>query len=398
MFLFLTSLCEASEKTKKYNLFFMYFWVVVFTLFRGLRWCTGTDWAQYQACFDRANWENIFTYYRYGLYSEVMEYGYVFLNVLIKTIFGKYTCFLLLINLAILLNFAYFSKKYVPKYPLLTFSLLVVYNPIFPVRQDIAMILLFWACHFSICKKYLLTLVFVFLASTIHDMSVIFFPLCLIFTLDIKLKYLLVATIISSIFLKVETFLNIFDILGGVSLGAISEMSTLYLENVTSEPTKMSIFRYIYVIGFVITFKYYYNTRGKISLRISNLLASFTNKKVFSSNSELIDLKLRTLNFYTNAYVCMFLVYILSGMGGPMVGFGRIAHFFYPSFPIAFMIIFSLEFSPKHQRVLFGIYVTFFLYQFFRFQIIDLFSLYDEYLNPYYTIFDTVPVKRVEIW
>lgn len=397
MLLFLTTMCEVSEKTKKYNLFFIYFWVVVFTLFRGLRWSTGTDWAQYQACFDRAGWDSIFSYYRYGLYTEVMEFGYVFINVLIKTIFGHYTFFLIITNLIILLNFAYFSRKYVPRNPLLTFSLLVVYNPIFPVRQDIAMVLLLWACHFSICKRYILSMAFVLLASTIHDMSIIFIPLCLFFCVNIRLSWLFVISLLFALFVNVESLLNLLDLLGGLSFGAVSEMSTLYLENVTSEPIKMSIFRYLYVAVFVLMFKYYYNVRGRIPEKLYATFPSALQEK-FSNGLSHLEMKLRALNFYTNAYLCMFLVYFLSGLGGPMVGFGRLAHFFFPSFPFAFMIMYSLEYSEKYRRILLGIFVLFFMYQFFRFQIIDLFGLYEGIYNPYYTVFETIPKSRIEVW
>ena len=400
MLLFLTSFCELSKKMKKYNLFFLYFWVVVFTLFRGLRWGTGTDWSQYYACFERADWSNIFTYYRYGLYTELMEYGYVFLNVFVKSIFSHYTFFLLLTNLAILLNFAYFSRKYVPQYPLLTFTLLVVFNPIFPVRQDIAMLFLFWACHFSVCKKYLLSVLFVFIASTIHDMSIIFLPLCFLFNVNVRGKFLCISILCCVIFVNPNTLILLVSSLGELSIGAISEMSTLYIENVTSEPTKMSLFRYLYVLSFILLFKYYYNVRGN-HLENFALLSSLnktTRLKRFSIIAESVREKLQVLNFYTNAYACQFLVYIVAGLGGPLVGCGRIAHFFYPAFPLAFMLTFSLEQSKLFKNVLIGVYVTFFLYQFFRFQIMDLFGLYNDCLNPYYTIFEEIPMQRIEKW
>ena len=33
----------------------LWFWVIVFTLFRGLRWETGTDWVSYLSIFDRSS-------------------------------------------------------------------------------------------------------------------------------------------------------------------------------------------------------------------------------------------------------------------------------------------------------------------------------------------------------
>lgn len=42
------------------------FYVLLFTLFRGLRWNTGTDWSQYLWHFQYLNIDNVFSYSRYG--------------------------------------------------------------------------------------------------------------------------------------------------------------------------------------------------------------------------------------------------------------------------------------------------------------------------------------------
>lgn len=69
------------------------FWGVIalIVLFKGLRWDTGTDFPQYLACFENVTWSNFYHFERYGFGTQLLEPGYTFLNVLIKTVFFDYT-------------------------------------------------------------------------------------------------------------------------------------------------------------------------------------------------------------------------------------------------------------------------------------------------------------------
>lgn len=397
MLLFLTSLCEVSEKMKKYNLFILYSWVFIFTLFRGLRWGTGTDWPQYYACFENAHWDNIFSYYRYGLYTELMEYGYVFLNVLIKTIFGHYSAFLLITNCAILLNYAHFCRTYVPKYPLMTFALVVLFTPIFPVRQDIATIFVLWACYFSIKGRYFFSMLFVFVASTIHDMSILFFPVCLLFNLRIGWAVYAFVGCIGAVVINDTFIMQIMDSLGGLSMGALSEMSTMYLENVNNDPVKISMVKKLYTLFFILLFKYYYNKSYNQTKRI------YANKLHLLCGDLISVMKdrsfmCRTLNFYTNGYICYFVILMVASLGGPISGCARLANFFFVAFPFCFMIVFSMENDPKKIKGFICIFILYYLYQFFRFNIFDIYSMYGGIYFPYYSVFEDVPQARIRPW
>ena len=77
--------------------------VCLFTLFRGLRWEVGTDWEQYLNIFLYSEWSNIFSLKRE--LDDIMEPGYIVLNVLVKTLGGGYTSFLLLTNFIILYSY-----------------------------------------------------------------------------------------------------------------------------------------------------------------------------------------------------------------------------------------------------------------------------------------------------
>ena len=52
------------KTSDKQKISILWFWVIVFTLFRGLRWDTGTDWDQFLEVYNHAHWDNIFSYYR----------------------------------------------------------------------------------------------------------------------------------------------------------------------------------------------------------------------------------------------------------------------------------------------------------------------------------------------
>ena len=111
---------------------------VVFTLFQGLRWNTGADWQQYLRVFETCDWKHIFTFDRGGG-SRYMEFGYVFLNVLIKSIFREYTFFLLITCGFINLMYRRVLRLYIPtKYQTLAFALFLLMSSMFPVRQALA--------------------------------------------------------------------------------------------------------------------------------------------------------------------------------------------------------------------------------------------------------------------
>ena len=114
------------------------FWLSCFFAFKAFRWDTGTDWSQYLLCFNDSDWSNIFSYNR-AVYADVkMEPGYVFLNVLIKTILPFYTAFLFITNLFILITYTKLYNSIFPRYCLQSLVLILFVTELFPVRQTIA--------------------------------------------------------------------------------------------------------------------------------------------------------------------------------------------------------------------------------------------------------------------
>ena len=82
----MTSFCVFSKQQQCLSNKIVWFWIIFFTLFRGLRWGVGTDWEQYLDVFSIADWSNIFSLQRYEYRDDVMDFGYMILNVVVKSI------------------------------------------------------------------------------------------------------------------------------------------------------------------------------------------------------------------------------------------------------------------------------------------------------------------------
>lgn len=148
-------------------------WVVALTLFRGLRWRTGTDWEQFYNAFQYSDWNNIFNYVRYG--ESKMEFGYVFLNVLIKSLGGDYTMFLLITNFFILSVYARFSLRN-SKTPILVFAIMLFSTPFFPTRQLLAAAIALLSYEYILSRSPIKFVIVILLASTVHTSALIFLP------------------------------------------------------------------------------------------------------------------------------------------------------------------------------------------------------------------------------
>lgn len=145
----------------------MLFLIVVFTLFRGLRWDTGTDWESYLELFERASFSNIFSFDRYGNGSEFMEPGIVFINALFNTIF-PYTVYLLATNAFILWGYKRTVSYFLPKRRVFAFCFLIISVAFFPVRQEIANVIIMLSLPALLDKKYKQFILLSILAVLIH--------------------------------------------------------------------------------------------------------------------------------------------------------------------------------------------------------------------------------------
>lgn len=165
---------KAQTLTKKRVLIF---WCIFFILFGGLRWRTGGDWEQYYGHFLFSSWENIFNYDRYGDGRDILEPGFVFLNVLIKTIFGEFYIYNLIICSFIQYTYCRLSYKFAPNYPILMYAYLTINaTNYFPVRAGLSLAIAFWAYKYIKEQNLMGFLIVVAIATLIHNQCIILLP------------------------------------------------------------------------------------------------------------------------------------------------------------------------------------------------------------------------------
>ncbi|WP_026706971.1 EpsG family protein [Flavobacterium frigidarium] len=135
--------------------------------FASLRWKTGTDWDSYYDSF----------YYFSEIYAVNFEPGFVVILSFVRDFTSNYSVFLSIFSfLCISLKFSYFYKYHKEFF----FTLILLFYSyyfadIFAVRQNLAISLTLFSTIFIIKRKPLFFTLFVFLASSIHYSSILYF-------------------------------------------------------------------------------------------------------------------------------------------------------------------------------------------------------------------------------
>ncbi len=240
-----------------------WFWIVIFILFKGLRWDTGTDWAQFYACFEDSKWSNIFSYWRYGFDTETMEFGYVFLNVLGRTLLGHFTLFLLVTNAFILIVLGKLIKEHIPQHHIAVLAILLLSMEFFPVRQSLSIAIFCFSIPFILernIKKFIICLLICFTIHRSSLLGIIAYPLI---NYNYKYKYnVLIYSVIfslSTILYSAFDFLHSIDLINTLTGGLMhhydiaegymkmeSFENKSYLSTYISSVVQLSIFSYPY--------------------------------------------------------------------------------------------------------------------------------------------------------
>lgn len=336
------------------------FYILIFTLFRGLRWNTGTDWDQYLYHFENLNINNIFSYSRYGG-EETLEPLYAFINVFIG-FFGDYTLFLIATNLFILYTYYYVSIKYTPK-PIITFALVLLCANFFPLRLELAATVLMWTIPAIInqnLKKFIIVTVIAFF---IHKSAIVFLPFYWILQYKLKLP-IQIALYTACSFLINETMIR--SIILGMALimpiSSVQDAAQNYL-NATFDYGLSSVVSgmtsYIMAVVFLI------------------LMHLYTKKR-----EETI---LYTISVNAYLYMSCISQVIPESIGD----LGRIGGFFIWGLPIAFSFLMDFLFRTKFKYITLIIFILYCVYKFIR-----LCGLFPEALFPYYSIFNSPPYVR----
>lgn len=321
--------------------------IILFTLLRGLRWKTGTDWDYYEDIF-----KNVDQYIFYEI--NQVEWGFLYFNKFIKCICNDYTFYLIVTNLLFLFSFYKFSRYCFKKNPLEAFCICLMCLDLFPVRQSFAVSILIWAVPFLLQRKYGQSVLVIIAAYFVHRTSLVMLLFLLPLVYKMKIGYLprvgiyLVTFVFSSIWglgQLIERFL--LPLLP--SEGGAAYRAALYM---TSN-------RDMHEIGIV-----------TILITCAILYCVKLIQKKDESLLLLVAL---------NAYYIHQMIFVLF-QDGVVAEFSRLAACFSWGYFILIMLLYK-QIPNKTAAICFM--ALFFLYKFN-----SLFSNYPDLLIPYYNIFD----------
>lgn len=336
------------------------FWCFFLTLFSGLRWGVGTDWEQYYDHFLQSNWSNIFSYDRYGTGKEILEPGFVFINALIKSLFGEFYIYNIIITFFIQITNYKFSTFFSKKHPILLFVFISLIQAVcFPVRAQLSQAICYWAYILLFDKKNIKALIVIILASLIHKQCLALLPLVFIGRIKIQgyLFLLLFALLSISTFLLQKYFIMItmlFD-------NGIAEKAQWYTEFETETGGKN--------FGLM-----------AIALNLFFLINYLVIRKLENLKDDLF------YNTILNAYFVYLGIFFAFSDG--MGDLARLSFLYFPAHAILFSK--TVDYYLNEKKMIFKYCVSLFYVSYGIYKIIQIGSWYffEEAMIPYRTIFD----------
>lgn len=205
-------------------------WAIFFVIYGGIRWGIGSDWYQYYDHFLRSKWNNIFNYDRYGNGQETLEPGFVFLNVLIKSIFKEYYFFNIFVLAVIEYGIYRFCVRFGQNHPWIPF---IMFNMgvLFPVRAGLALGICYFAYEKIKERKLIQYLIIIGIAVLIHQQSIVLLPLYWLGKIRLKDSYVIALYIFFafSTALLQDSFISLMLMSGG----SIAEKAYMYTQSET---------------------------------------------------------------------------------------------------------------------------------------------------------------------
>lgn len=321
--------------------------IILFTLLRGLRWKTGTDWDYYEDIF-----KNVDQYISYEI--NQVEWGFLYFNKFIKRICNNYTFYLIVTNFLFLFSFYKFSCYYFKKNPLEAFCICLMCLDLFPVRQNFAVSILIWAIPFLLQRRYWQSALVIIAAYFIHRSSLILLLFLCPLVYKMKIDYLI------RIGIYLVTF--IFSSIWG--LGQLIERFIL--------PLLPGEGGAAYRVALYMTSNRDMREVGIASILITCIIL-YCVKLIQKKDESLL------LLVALNAYYIHQMIFVLF-QDGVVSEFTRLAACFSWGY---FILIMSIYKQIPNKIVAVCFITLFFLYKFN-----SLFSTYPDLLIPYYNIFD----------
>ena len=351
-------------------------WMIIFVLFKGLRWDTGTDFPQFLAVFKYSDWDNIFRYWRYGTNSELLEPGYVFLNVLIKTFLPHYTFFLLITNAFIIYAFNKLILQFVPEYRMTTFALMMIATEMYPVRQTIATAILCFSFIYLYQRKVKYYLISVICAYLIHKSSIILLPLYLINYIKVRKSTYMYFICIYLVLIALRTYIQ--SELGNLTyipiLSTFSGEDQLHYQVTDDEITEYSPFTVINSIIHLLMFYWLFYT---------------TSKNRGTENS------CRIIGIFSFFYFILICLNVIGSISGIDILY-RLVNNFWVTYPIIIMLVFNE--LRKKKKILIGLAVVLVSWS-IKYKSNLIFNTeglaYAECFEHYYSVFETTNQKLI---
>lgn len=208
----------------------MSYWSIFFVIYGGIRWNIGNDWDQYYSHFLQSKWSNIFNYDRYGNGVETLEPCFVFLNVLIKTIFKEYYFFNLFVLIVIESGIYRFCMRFGQNHPWIPF---IMFNlgVLFPVRAGLSVGVCYFAYEKIRERKLAQYLIILGIATLIHAQCIALLPLYWLGKLRLKNSYVLVLYVLFAF--STAMLQEIFIFISMMSGGDIAEKAYIYTQHET---------------------------------------------------------------------------------------------------------------------------------------------------------------------
>lgn len=331
--------------------------VILFTLFRGLRWGVGSDWQQYYHVFLSASWDTIFSFNRYGAGEDRLEFGYVLLNTLIKSLGGDYTLFLLLTNAFILFSYYKFSIAF-PKIAITTFIIIVGLSTFFPVRQNLAVAIVLFAYQPLINRSFLKFISIIILASFIHTSALTFSVVYFLFQFRIPVALAISMYIVTLVFSnpaiqeKIVTFaISHFAFAGDMVL---LRAQTYMTAEKNTEVIGGGLFTNLLVVIYLVVFDFF---RSRAPFVPNVAYNAFYNVFLFSKIIE---------DFFRYS----------------MRHLQRLAEYYYFGYPVLLAIVIT-SVKDKYKPFVYFLFIAYMYYRFF--QILD--NFYPKLHIPYKSVF-----------
>ena len=258
----LSSFLDIPNFSLKFRQKLCWIWVIILTLFWGLRWRCGTDWYNFFDYYQWSHLNNVFTFDR-GM-GEPLEWGFVLLNAIFHDLGLSYTIFLLFFSFAILALFAKFCISNLD-YPLIGFVFIIAtMAPIFPTRQALALGIICLGYKYinqTSWRSFFKFAILVLIASFIHTSALL--AIIVYFIPKIKLNmYLALSLLIGSMFIGnflssfFEYVINKFTFLGSIVLIRLSTYTNQETSSVGEGVFDRGIMSYMLSLFYFFLFVY----------------------------------------------------------------------------------------------------------------------------------------------